>query len=198
MLEYLRPWIDLYKVDLKSFDDRHYRKLGGRLAPVLDTIRRLYRLGVWVELVTLLVSGFNDTDDELRHMTDFIASVSPDISWHVTAFYADYKMADREDTTTDMLLRAAEIGRANGLRFVYAGNRPGQVDDLEHSFCPSCRTRLIERIGYHVQEYRLTTGGGYPSCGRILPGRWDPCFGGQIADSPFLPGCRNALRIHRL
>src|SRR5579872_38626 len=122
VLEYLRPWIDLYKVDLKSFDDRHYHELGGRIGPILDTIRALHAMGFWVEIVTLLIPGFNDSRDEIERLTSFVASVSPDIPWHVTAFHGDYKMTDPENTTADMLLSAAEIGRANGLRYVYAGN----------------------------------------------------------------------------
>src|SRR5438552_3287334 len=94
VLEYLRPWVDLYKVDLKSFDDRHYRQLGGRLQPILDTIRRLHAMGFWVEIVTLLIPGFNDSRDELMRLTSFLADVSPDIPWHVTAFHGDYKMTD--------------------------------------------------------------------------------------------------------
>src|SRR6478672_3195201 len=87
VLEYLRPWLDLYKVDLKSFNDRHYRELGGRLQPILDTIRSLHGMGLWLEIVTLLIPGFNDSDDELQRLTDFIAEVSVDIPWHVTAFH---------------------------------------------------------------------------------------------------------------
>ena len=87
VLEYIRPWVDLYKVDLKSFDDRHYRELGGRLAPILDTIRRLHAMGVWLEIVTLLIPGFNDSRDELLRLTEFIAGVSVDIPWHATAFH---------------------------------------------------------------------------------------------------------------
>src|SRR4030095_5602589 len=84
VLEYLKPWVDLYKVDLKSFDDRHYRELGGRLQPSPDTIKWLHGAGIWVEIVTLLVPGFNDSEKELRGLTEFIASVSPEIPWHVT------------------------------------------------------------------------------------------------------------------
>ena len=94
VLDYLRPWIDAYKVDLKSFDDRHYRELGGRLQPILDTIRQLHDMGIWLEIVTLLIPGFNDSDDELKRLTEFVASVSPDIPWHVTAFHGDYKMTE--------------------------------------------------------------------------------------------------------
>ena len=136
VLEYLRPWVDLYKVDLKSFDDKQYRKLGGRLEPILDTIRRLYRMGVWLEIVTLLIAGFNDADAELQRLTEFVAAVSPDIPWHVTAFHKDYKMTDPADTTPEMLARAAEIGKQSGLRFVYAGNHRGRGRRLgRHLVC---------------------------------------------------------------
>jgi pyruvate formate lyase activating enzyme len=173
VLEYLRPWTDLYKVDLKSFDDRHYRELGGRLAPIVDTIRRLHSLDVWVEIVTLLIPGFNDGPDELKRLTDFIASVSADIPWHVTAFHADYKMTDTPDTTSEMLLAAADIGRANGLRYVYAGNLPGRVGRLENTYCGSCGDLLIARYGYLVRTCRVTDSGRCPSCNGPVPGRWE-------------------------
>jgi len=193
VLEYIRPHIDYYKVDLKSFDDRRYRELGGRLAPILDTIRRLHALDVWLEIVTLLVPGFNDGPDEIDRLTSFVASVSPDIPWHVTAFHQDYKMLDHRDTRDHDLLRAADIGRRNGLRFVYAGNRPGQVGDLEDTHCPGCGETVVSRLGYHVRSYTLTPDGVCPSCGTKVPGRWDARFDGQIADRPFLPGRR--LRV---
>src|SRR5439155_25684375 len=126
VLEYLRPHIDAYKVDLKSFDDRRYRELGGRLQPILDTITWLHDAGVWVEIVTLLVAGFNDSDAELAGLTEFIASVSRDIPWHVTAFHQDYRMTDPANTTPAMLLRAADIARKAGLRHIYAGNQQGR------------------------------------------------------------------------
>ena len=190
VIEYLRPWVDLYKVDLKSFDDRHYRQLGGRIQPILDTIQRLHSLDFWVEIVTLLISGFNDSRDELDRLTTFLASVSPDIPWHVTAFHADYKMTDPPDTTADMLIAAAEIGRANGLRYVYAGNLPGQVGDLENTRCASCGETLIARYGYYIREYHVTPDGRCPACASPVPGRWSAGFDGQIASRPFLPGTR--------
>src|SRR5271167_4471039 len=116
VLEYLRPHLDLYKVDLKSFDDRHYHELGGRIAPILDSIRRIHQSGLWLEIVTLLIPGFNDDPGELRRLTEFIAEISPDIPWHVTAFHGDYKMTTPRDTRPEDLLRAAEIGRQSGLR----------------------------------------------------------------------------------
>jgi pyruvate formate lyase activating enzyme len=196
VLEYIRPWVDLYKVDLKSFDDRHYRELGGRLAPILDTIRRLHAMDFWVEIVTLLIPGFNDSRDELTRLTEFIASVSPDIPWHVTAFHGDYKMTSPTNTTADMLLDAAAIGRAGGLRHVYAGNLPGQVGDLEDTRCAACGELLIARYGYHIRSYHLTADGGCPSCAAAVPGRWAAGFEGQVASRPFRARIQNTeLRI---
>jgi pyruvate formate lyase activating enzyme len=195
VLEFIRPWVDLYKVDLKSFDDRHYRQLGGRLAPILETIRRLHAMGFWVEIVTLLIPGFNDSPDELRRLTAFVADVSPDIPWHVTAFHKDYKMTDPADTTPDMLITAAAIGREMGLRFVYAGNLPGAVDGLEDTRCVSCGETLVARHGYYIERYRLTPDGCCPTCGIAVPGRWSPRFDGQITSRPFVPGSRSRLTL---
>jgi pyruvate formate lyase activating enzyme len=187
VLEYIRPWVDLYKVDLKSFDDRHYHELGGRIGPILETIRSLHDMGVWLEIVTLLIPGFNDSDDELKALTDFLAGISPYIPWHVTAFHKDYKMDDPENTRAEDLMRAAEIGRKAGLRYVYAGNLPGRVGDLEDTRCHECGETLIQRSGYLVQNYRLTPAGKCPSCETVIPGRWAARFEGQIANHPFLP-----------
>jgi pyruvate formate lyase activating enzyme len=190
VLGYLRPWVDLYKVDLKSFDDRHYRQLGGRLQPILDTIRRLHQMDFWVEIVSLLVPGFNDSDDELKEMAEFLASVSPDMPWHVTAFHKDYKMIDPEDTPPETLLRAAKIGSNAGLRYIYAGNLPGDVGEWENTRCPSCRKTLIHRYGYLITDYQLTEAGCCPSCGTRIPGHWDHSFQGQTTCHPYVPGLR--------
>jgi pyruvate formate lyase activating enzyme len=198
VLEYLRPWVDLYKVDLKSFDDRHYRELGGRLEPILDTIRRLHAMGFWVEIVTLLIPGFNDGRDEIDRLTSFIAGVSADIPWHVTAFHGDYKMTEPQDTTPEMLLAAAEIGRANGLRYIYAGNQPGRVGGLEDTHCADCGELLVERYGYLIRKYRLTAEGRCPACSATVPGRWGPAFDRQIASHPFVPGSRSRLTIVKM
>jgi pyruvate formate lyase activating enzyme len=187
VLEYLRPWIDVYKVDLKSFDDRHYRQLGGRLQPILETIRELHRMGIWLEIVTLLIPGFNDSDDELRQLTEFLASVSVDIPWHVTAFHQDYKMTDAANTRPQDLLRAARIGKSSGLRYVYAGNLPGAVGNLEDTLCHQCGTALVRRYSYLIEDYRLTPEGDCPSCGTAIPGHWATSFSGQVSAHPFLP-----------
>jgi pyruvate formate lyase activating enzyme len=176
VLKYLRPWLDLYKVDLKSFDGRKYRQLGGRLEPILETIRSIYEMGIWLEIVTLLVPGFNDSQEELQKLTGFICSVSPDIPWHVTAFYKNYRMTDPDDTRPEDLIRAANIGKSSGLRFVYGGNLPGRTRDLENTFCPRCGEMLVSRHGYRILAYRLQAGGTCPSCRTAVAGRWAESF----------------------
>lgn len=187
VLEYIRPWIDFYKVDLKSFDDRHYHELGGRIGPILDTIRNLHSMGIWLEIVTLLIPGFNDSPDELKRLTEFLAGVSPMIPWHVTAFHQDYKMNDCRGTSVEDLMRAAEIGKAAGLHYVYAGNLPGRVGGLENTYCHNCSALLVQRCGYFIEDYRITPNGCCPSCGVVIPGRWAAKFEGQLADRPYLP-----------
>jgi pyruvate formate lyase activating enzyme len=193
----LRPWLDLYKVDLKSFDDRHYHELGGRIGPILESIRRIHQMGLWLEIVTLLIPGFNDSGDELHRLTEFLVGISPDIPWHVTAFHGDYKMTDPRDTQPEDLLRAAEIGRESGLRYIYAGNLPGMVGEWEDTRCPHCHETLIERYGYLIKNYRLTPDGHCPKCATPIPGRWSPRFEGQITSRPFSPrrSTRNFVRL---
>ena len=195
VLEYLRPWLDLYKVDLKSFDDRHYHELGGRIGPILDSIRRIHAMGLWLEIVTLLIPGFNDSPDELRRLTEFLAGISPDIPWHVTAFHGDYKMQNdvARDTNQEDLLKAVEVGREAGLRHIYAGNLPGRVGRWEDTHCPQCNETLIERYGYLIKDYQLTPDGRCPHCATAIPGRWSSRFEGQIASHPFLPRKKSHL-----
>ncbi len=172
VLDYLKPYVDLYKVDLKGFRQKEYAQLGGVLQNVLDTITTLYDRGFWVEIVTLIVPGFNDSEDELREIANFLVSISPDIPWHVTAFHKDYKMTDPDNTPVSTLIRAAEIGYNTGLRYVYAGNRPGEVGKYENTFCPSCSEVLIERYGFRVLRNRLQQGACF-KCGTKIAGRWE-------------------------
>ncbi len=172
VLDYLRPVLDAYKVDLKTMQDRHYRQLGGVLQHVQDTIQRAVSLGLWVEVVTLVIPGFNDSPEELWDAARFLAAVSPDIPWHVTAFHPDYKMTDPPPTSARTLQQAAEIGQEAGLRYVYAGNLPGRVGSLEDTHCPHCFQPLIRRRGYTILEYRITAQGTCPKCGTRIPGVW--------------------------
>jgi pyruvate formate lyase activating enzyme len=172
VLEYIRPYTDGYKIDLKTMNDKSYRKLGGVLQHILDGVRMVHELGFWLEIVTLVVPGFNDSEAELREAAQFIRSLSPDIPWHVTAFHKDYRMTDPDDTAPDTLMRACEIGTRAGLKFMYAGNLPGRVGRWEHTFCPDCHDLLIERMGYVIRRQRIGPDGRCPGCGRSIPGVW--------------------------
>lgn len=171
VLDYLRPVMGLCKVDLKSFSDQTYRRMGGKLAGVLGSIERLLALGCWVEVVTLLVPGLNDSGAELSALTRFLAGLSPDIPWHVTGFHPMYRMEAARATTAEDLARAVAIGKASGLRYVYAGNRPGRTGGLENTHCPGCGMELVGRTGFYVRVNRIT-GGCCPGCGAAIPGVW--------------------------
>ena len=171
-LRMLQPYLDAYKIDLKSMQDKNYRKLGGVLKNVLDTIQNASQLGIWVEVVTLVVPGFNDDPGELWDAARFLASVSPDIPWHVTAYHPDYRMLDTPATPVSVLQTAADIGQEAGLNYVYAGNIPGKVGSLENTYCPECQSLLIYRRGYVIRDYRITAKGTCPDCGARIAGRW--------------------------
>lgn len=171
-LEYLRPVMDGYKVDLKSMREENYRAMGGQLKHVLAAIEKAHALGYWVEVVTLVIPGFNDDPAELWDAARVIRRISPDIPWHVTGFHPDYRMQDCGPTQPATLLQAAEIGQEAGLRYVYAGNLPGKVSSLENTYCPGCQALLVERTGYRVQIIGMQMDGRCTSCGRVIPGVW--------------------------
>lgn len=169
MLEMARPYLHAANIDLKGFDDRRYRRvMGGTLQPVLDSIRTLNEMGIWLEVTTLVIPTQNDSDEELRRCAEFIAGVSPDIPWHLSAFHPDYKMTDVPRTPAETLHRAYRIGREAGLRYVYTGNLPG--DAHESTFCHVCGERLIARRGFRVTQINLQDG-RCPRCSTPLPGR---------------------------
>jgi pyruvate formate lyase activating enzyme len=174
-LDYLRPLLDGMKIDLKAMRDSTYRKLGGVLQNTLDTIRAAREAGLWVEVVTLLIPGLNDDEAELWDAARFLADISADIPWHVTAYHPDYHYEDSRPTSAADLSKAADIGQEAGLRYVYAGNLPGMVKEREDTLCPGCGRALIRRRGYTILEYRLQDGGKCPKCGENLAGIWrDP------------------------
>ncbi len=184
VLEYIRPYTDGYKIDLKSMRDKPYRSLGAVLDHILDGIRMVHEMGFWTEIVTLIVPGFNDSEAELRDAAEFIASVSPDIPWHVTGFHSDYRMQDPPDTQAQQLVRAAEIGYEAGLHYVYAGNRAGRVGGYENTYCPKCRAVCIERFAYVITGYHLHDGGHCPGCGHQLAGRFAASSGAVHTGNP--------------
>jgi pyruvate formate lyase activating enzyme len=172
VMKALRPFMKGFKIDLKTMQDKQYRKLGGVLQNILDSIKLAHEMGFWVEVVTLVIPDFNDSNEELMDAARFLVSVSPDIPWHVTAFHKNYRMTNPPNTTVETLIRAAEIGQEAGLRYVYAGNLPGRVDTYEHTSCPSCGEVLIERLGYVILGYNLSAEGTCPKCASRVAGVW--------------------------
>ncbi len=184
VLDFIRSVTDMYKIDLKTFNDKNYRALGTKLENVLNGIKEVYKRGFWLEIVTLLIPDFNDSEEEIRQMAQFIAEVSKDIPWHITAFHPDYKMTDKRYTTKDDLLKAARIAKEEGINFVYLGNLPG-LKDWENTICPNCGNRLIERRGFRVIEYNITEQGTCPNCLTKIPGIWEKPSE-RISDIPFI------------
>ena len=174
VLDFLRPHVDLVKIDLKTMSPARYRTLGAHLDHVLETIQMAHDRGFWVEIVTLVVPGWNDSEDELRRAARFIASVSPDIPWTLWNFHRDYRMRDPENAVAHDVVRAATVGREEGLRFTYAGVQPGRVGDFERTRCPGCGAAVVERLGYQLTAYALDPDGRCTACGTSIPGRWSP------------------------
>ncbi len=155
-------------VDLKAFSDDFYRTMtGARLKPVLDSIRRLHDMGVWLEVTTLLIPAHNDDPDELHGLARFLVSVSPDIPWHVSRFYPTYRLLDVPPTPRTSVEKAIAIGREEGLRYIYAGNLPGHAS--EATACPSGGETVVERQGFDVRRDR-SVGGCCPACGAPIAG----------------------------
>jgi len=167
-LRTIAPYLDAANVDLKSFSDDFYQKVcGAKLQPVLDTIRLYHELGIWLEVTTLIIPGYNDSEDELKEIADFIASVGVEIPWHVSAFYPTHELTDAPRTSARILRRARQIGIAAGLRYVYEGNNPG--DGGENTCCYGCGELLIERFGFSIRKNRMEQG-RCPSCAAMIDG----------------------------
>ncbi len=158
-------WLDAANVDLKAWQDDFYRKVcKARLEPVKEAICRMHASGIWVEVTTLLVTGQNDAPADLEGIAGFLASVSPDLPWHVSRYHPDYQMHEPPPTPLATIERAVEIGRAAGLRYVYAGN----VSGMEDTLCPSCGATVIARAGFGVSALRLD-GAACGACGARVP-----------------------------
>lgn len=170
-LAYMRPVTDAFRVDLKGYNAEQYRALGGRLEPVLASIEEARRLGYWVEVVTLVVPGFNDEPSGLRALGGQIAALGSDIPWHLNAFYPRYRMRDRPATDPAFLIDVAGTAYARGMKFVYVSNMADRVRELSHTRCPRCYEVVVRRFNYATQEIRLA-GGACPSCGEPVPGLW--------------------------
>lgn len=172
-MELLRPVCDVFRVDLKASTNDQYKQLGGRLEPVLASIKRAKELGYWVELVTLVVEGFNDSLVELRQLMGRVAEISLEIPWHFNAFVPRYKLANHHRTAMMTIASIVGMGYAKGFRYVYGSNAPDGVTELSHTRCPECASVLIERVDYQCTEFRLTPEGRCSVCATKIPGIWE-------------------------
>jgi len=167
-LDYLDDYIDAYNIDLKSFKQDYYHNIcHANLAPVLKNIKEIYKRKKWLEVTTLIIPGKNDSQKELKQIAKFLANISKDIVWHVSAFHPDYLMLDVKSTGYEKLKEAVNIGRKFGLKYVYAGN----VDKFNTTFCPKCGAEVIIRYGYQVDN-KLKLG-VCPKCHYKLAGLWE-------------------------
>jgi pyruvate formate lyase activating enzyme len=169
-IDFAADWLDGINVDLKAFTDDYYRSLcGARLAPVLDSIAYIAKeTKIWIEITTLLLPGQNDSEEELKKLAGWLVKeAGPEVPWHISRFYPQYKYADSEPTPLESLQRAEEIGKAAGLHYVYLGNVPGT--DGENTYCYNCHTKLIGRIGYRITAHHIKDS-KCPNCGTTIAG----------------------------
>ena len=169
-LQAIQPYLDAANVDLKSYREEFYREVcGAKLSPVLENLKRMREMGIWVEITTLVIPTLNDSDREFEEIARFVLTLGPEVPWHVSAFYPTYKMLDPPRTSAATLHRARAIGLKAGLRYVYCGNIPGEGED---TVCPHCGKKVVQRVGFRVINHEMVRG----ECGHCrgkIDGLWD-------------------------
>jgi pyruvate formate lyase activating enzyme len=169
----VKGYIDVANIDLKAYNKRFYMELCKvpDFEPVKDSIIYAKKLGIWVEVTTLIIPDWNDDESELKAEAEFFASVDPDMPWHVTAFHPDYKLLDKEPTPPEILIKAREIGKMAGIRHVYCGNVPLSYSEYESTICPKCGKELVRRRGYDIDNTNII-GGKCKFCKTAIKGVW--------------------------
>ncbi len=169
-LKMVRPYLHAANVDLKGFNDGRYRRIcGATLAPVLQTIRLMKEIGIWLEVTTLVIPKYNDSDEELGQIASFLRGVGEEVPWHLSAFFPAYRMKDVIPTKRDSLMRAWRIGKEAGLRYVYCGNIPGNPH--QNTECFECGKTLIERSVFQVRINAISNG-RCAYCHAAIDGVW--------------------------
>jgi pyruvate formate lyase activating enzyme len=157
-------------VDLKGFSDKYYKEVcGAKLEPVLKTLELMRKMGIWVEVTTLLVPGLNDSKEELEQLAKFLVNLDPDIPWHISRFHPTYRLMNIRPTPPESIRKAKDIGYEAGLKYVYTGNLPG--DEGEKTFCHQCKELLIDRYGFYVRK-NVIANSRCPKCSAEIPGVW--------------------------
>jgi pyruvate formate lyase activating enzyme len=169
-LNSIQPYLDAANVDLKSFKEEFYKEVcGARLKPVLENLKLMRQVGIWVEITTLVIPTLNDSDKEFEEIAQFIVTLGTEVPWHISAFYPTYKMLGLPRTHASLLHHAREIGIKAGLRYVYCGNIPGE--EGEDTLCPQCGRKVIERVGFRVVRNDVI-GGECRHCRTKIDGVW--------------------------
>ncbi|MFA5246373.1 MAG: AmmeMemoRadiSam system radical SAM enzyme [Candidatus Micrarchaeia archaeon] len=172
-IEFIAPVLDAINIDIKSFSKKFYAQTCcSSLEPVLETVKRCRKLGIWMEITTLVIPGKNDSKEELQEIAAFIASTGKDVPWHVTAFHPAHKMQDAVPTPSQALIDARKIGIDAGLNYVYVGNLPSKFADYESTHCPKCGELLVRRVGYAVDAIGLEKG-KCRECSHRIAGIWE-------------------------
>lgn len=168
----IKNYLDAINIDLKSFSDDFYRRIcKAKLNPVLDSIKRVYSAGIWLEITTLIIPEENDSPEELKKIANFIASIDKNIPWHISRFFPQYQMTDRIFTPYEKLKEAYQIGKEAGLKYVYIGNLTNE--DYESTYCNKCKSLLIRRIGYNIEIEKFNLKKGCcKKCGQLIKGVW--------------------------
>jgi len=170
-LKEIYPDLHGANIDLKSYGDEFYKKqCGAKLEPVLKTIELMRKMGIWIEVTTLLIPGLNDSSEELKGIAKFIADLDPDIPWHISRFHPTYKLTNVYPTPPESIQKARAIGYEAGLRYVYCGNLPGE--EGEKTFCHQCGDLLIDRFGFSIRKNSMQNS-RCPQCGTEIPGVWE-------------------------
>jgi len=165
-IKMIRPYLDAANIDLKFYSNDNYQKIcGARLEPVLESIKYMRELGIWVEVTTLLIPGKNDSQKELKGIAEFLAETGKEIPWHISRFHPDYKMDNLQSTPMNILEEAYSTGKKSGLKYVYIGN----VLEEEKTLCYSCGNELIARLGFDVIKYNIKDS-KCPKCGSEIDG----------------------------
>ncbi len=169
----IKGHIDAANIDLKAYNQRFYTELckTPNFEKIKESIILAKKLGIWVEVTTLIVPGWNDNENELNEEAKWLTSVDPLMPWHVTAFHPDYKMRDTEETTPESLVRAREIAKMAGLKYVYCGNVSLAYSEYETTACHKCGKTLVSRYGYNITENNVSDG-RCRNCKEKIPGIW--------------------------
>jgi pyruvate formate lyase activating enzyme len=166
-LEAIKPYLDACNVDLKAFSENFYKEMcGAHLQPVLDSIRQMKDMDIWVEITTLIIPGQNDSGEELTQIARFISEVDPNIPWHISRFHPDYKYTDASATPLDSLRLAYTIGKKEGLHYIYIGN---VIGESEGTVCPECHQTLIRRQGFYISDNKIRDA-RCPFCSHLIAG----------------------------